>query len=101
MIMKRFLQYACLALCASFGSAFASTIERPVGYLLTTLKQIGDFHQTAATRLDIALAHWRSGDETVTAGLKSNLRAQSNHYVMATALPLPEGVGVGVGSLHC
>jgi hypothetical protein len=89
MMIKRFLTYACLALCACFGTAFASTAERPVEYLLTSLASMSDFQPTAAVRLDVALVHWRTGSETAVAGLKSNLRAEGNHFVMSSAKPQP------------
>lgn len=61
MMIKRFLSFACLAICACFGSAFASTVERPVSYMLSSLQSIGEFHGASVARLDIALVHWRSG----------------------------------------
>lgn len=89
MIMKRFLQYACLALCACLGTAFASTMDKP-SYVLSSLKSIGEFHGASVARLDIALVHWRAGGEHVTSGIASNLRAEGNHFVMDSAKPQPD-----------
>lgn len=90
MMIKRFLSIACLALCACFGTAFASAAERPVSYMLASLSSMSDFHGAAAARLDVALVHWRTGSETAVAGLKSNLRAEGNHFVMNSAKPQPD-----------
>lgn len=90
MMIKRFLSFACLALCACFGSAFGSTVERPVSYMLSSLQSIGEFHGASVARLDIALVHWRSGGEPTTTGVASNLRAEGNHFVMSSAKLQPE-----------
>jgi hypothetical protein len=89
MMIKRFLSLACLALCACFGSAFASTMDKP-SYVLSSLKSIGEFHGASVARLDIALVHWRSGGEPTTTSVASNLRAEGNHFVMSSARLQPE-----------
>lgn len=90
MMIKRFLSLACLALCACFGSAFASTIERPVSYMLYSMQSVGEFHGASVARLDIALVHWRYGGEPTTTSIASNLRAEGNHFVMSSAMLQPE-----------
>lgn len=89
MMIKRFLSIACLALCACFGSAFASTMDKP-SYVLSSLKSIGEFHGASVARLDIALVHWRSGGEPTTTSIASNLRAEGNHFVMSSAKLQPD-----------
>ena len=89
MMMKRFLTYAALAICACFGpSVFA--MERPVTYLATSFDRIGDLHATSAARLELTLTQWRTGSEGTNEALSANLRASSNHFIMATVQPLPD-----------
>ena len=52
-------------------------------------------------RLELTLAMWRTGSQTADESLASNLRASSNHFVMTSADPAPEGVGVGEGLSRC
>lgn len=88
MMIKRFLTYAALAICACFGpSVFA--LERPVSYLAASIDRMADLHATATTRLELTLAQWRTGSEGTDKALSSNLRASSNHFVMDTVQPLP------------
>lgn len=93
-MIKRWASYLALAICACFVSFPASAVERTVTYLAKTLDHIGEFHGAAMTRLELGLASWRMG---VGAGesLKSNLRAESNHFVQVTATP------VGVPDWDC
>jgi len=96
-MMMRYLKYCALALCACFGvSAFAGDLraEQPAFTLARVLASIGDFYSTSAARLELTLAQWRTGGESTDEALKSNLRASSNHFVMASAKPLPESYGL-------
>lgn len=88
-MMKRFLSYAALAICACFGpSVFA--MERPTTYLVHAFECASDLHAVSATRLELTLAQWRTGSEGTDDALSSNLRASSNHFVMSTVQPLPD-----------
>jgi hypothetical protein len=69
--------------CACFGpSTFA--MERPVSYLTASLDRMGDMHLAATARLELTLAQWRTGSEGTDQALSSNLRASSNHFIMAS-----------------
>lgn len=92
MMIKRFLSYAALALCACFGpSAFA--MERPVSYLVDVLRAVPEMHEASATRLELTLAQWRQGSEVTDSTVSSNLRASSNHFIMAS-VKVPDEPGV-------
>ncbi|WP_416425607.1 hypothetical protein RAM80_07570 [Pseudomonas sp. App30] len=96
-MMMRYLKYCALALCACFGvSAYADglRVERPAFTVARVLASIGDFYNASAARLELTLAQWRTGSESTDEALKSNLRASSNHFVMASAKPLPENYGL-------
>jgi len=96
-MMMRYLKYCALALCACFGSsAFAGvlTSDRPAWSVARTLAYVGDLYGASAARLELTLAQWRTGSESTSEGLKSNLRASSNHFVMASAKTVPDGYGL-------
>ena len=87
-LMMRYLKYCALALCACFGSsAFADvlTVHRPAFAVVRVLASVGDLYGAQAARLELTLAQWRTGGESTGEVLKSNLRASSNHFVMASA----------------
>ena|SRR3990167_7478640 len=86
-MIKRWASYLALAMCACFVSFPASAVERTVSYLAQTFDHVGEFHGAAMTRLELGLASWRTGSEN-TADLKSNLRAESNHFVQVSAAPV-------------
>jgi len=99
--MRRFTTYlgfafaACLA-CFSMG-AMAEPL-RTVSYHLASLTEP---QGVAMQRLELTLAMWRTGSQSDGQDLKSNLRASSNHFVMTSTKPEPEGVGVGEGLMRC
>jgi hypothetical protein len=86
-MIKRWASYLALAMCACFVSFPASAVERTVSYLAQTFDHVGEFHGAAMTRLELGLASWRTGGEN-TSDLKSNLRAESNHFVQVSATPV-------------
>lgn len=95
--MKRFTSYLGLALAACLScfamSAFAEPIAsayRAAHYLTAITEPQG----VAMQRLELTLAMWRTGSQSSDEGLASNLRASSNHFVMTTAKPSPDGVGL-------
>ncbi|MNC74258.1 hypothetical protein D3C75_1255770 [compost metagenome] len=71
---------------------------RTFGYQLAALAEP---QGVAMQRLELTLAMWRTGSESGTEELKSNLRASSNHFVMTSASADPEGVGIGEGLTTC
>ncbi|PYY71226.1 hypothetical protein CRX42_07360 [Pseudomonas jessenii] len=93
-MMKRLTMYlglafaACLS-CFSIG-AFAEPIRTAAHYLTAVSEPQG----VGMHRLDLTLAMWRTGIQSNDQALKSNLRASSNHFVMTSAKPAPDGVGL-------
>ncbi|ANF87157.1 hypothetical protein A7J50_3784 [Pseudomonas antarctica] len=93
--MKRMSAYLGLALAACLScfslSAFAGPIADRAAHYLTALNEP---QGVAMQRLELTLAMWRTGSQTTDESLASNLRASSNHFVMASAKPAPDGVGL-------
>jgi hypothetical protein len=86
-MMKRLSSYLGFAIAAClFCFSLPSMAEplRTVGYHLTALAEP---QGVAMQRLELTLAMWRTGSESGTEELKSNLRASSNHFVMTSAKP--------------
>lgn len=88
MMIKRWASYFALAVCALFVSFPASAVERSVTYLAQAFNEIAsELHGASMTRLELGLASWRKGSESTSESLKSNLRADSNHFVMVSTSP--------------
>jgi hypothetical protein len=86
-MMKHYLKYVVLTLCACLGStAFAGPLdfERQALTMVHVITDVGDLYGAQATRLDLTLAQWRTGSESTSEAMKSNLIASSNHFVMET-----------------
>lgn len=62
---------------------------------------MGEPQSVAFKRLELTLTAWRTGSQSSEDGLKANMRASSNHFVMTSTKPEPEGVGVGAGLSYC
>lgn len=86
MMITRYASYVALALCACFGSSFASAMERPL-YYFASIVEVGEMHSAAMARLDLTLTCWRSGGDGSDASVASNLRTESNHLVMVSVAP--------------
>lgn len=87
MVFRRFSSYVALALCFCFGSSFASAWERPMTYLVSAFDSVGEMHSSAMARMELTLASWRTGVGAGDQAQKSNMRAESNHFVMVSAVP--------------
>jgi hypothetical protein len=86
-MMKRLLTYCALACCALFATLPASAMERTATYLAQTFDRIGEMQSASMTRMELTIATWRTGSEAAADSLKSNLRADSNHFVMISTAP--------------
>lgn len=86
-MFRRFASYVAFAMCVCFGSSFASAMERPLTYLVSTFESVGEMHSSAMARMELTLASWRTGSEAGSDSLKSNMRSESNHFVMVSAAP--------------
>ena len=83
---------ACLS-CFSL-SAFAEPITSAYRTAYVSAYGLSEPQGVAMQRLELTLAMWRTGSQSTDEGLVSNLRASSNHFVMASAKPAPDGVGL-------
>ena len=96
--MKRMSAYLGLALAACLScfslSAFAEPISSAYHVSHRMAFVIGEPQGVAMQRLELTLAMWRTGSQTTDESFASNLRASSNHFVMDSAEPAPDGVGL-------
>lgn len=98
--MKRMSAYLGLALAACLScfslSAFAEPISSAYRTAYVSAYSLNEPQGVAMQRLELTLAMWRTGRQTNDESLASNLRASSNHFVMASAKPAPDGVGLNL-----
>ncbi|UXV21049.1 hypothetical protein N4P55_06750 [Pseudomonas fluorescens] len=93
--MKRMSAYLGLALAACLSCFSLSAFAEPIAYRTAHyLTAHAEPQGVAMQRLELTLAMWRTGSQTTDESLASNLRASSNHFVMASAKPAPDGVGM-------
>jgi hypothetical protein len=97
-MMKRLTSYLGLALAACLScfsmSVFAEPIRTGGNYAAHYLSALTEPQGVAMQRLELTLAMWRTGSQSGGEDLKSNLRASSNHFVMTSGKPSPDGVGL-------
>ncbi|MGN8278142.1 hypothetical protein [Pseudomonas sp. SMN5] len=93
-MMKRMSAYLGLALAACLSCFSVSALAEPVAYVYRSAVMLAGLPSVGVKRLELTLAMWRTGSQSSGEGLSSNLRASSNHFVMATASPAPDGVGL-------
>lgn len=92
--MKRLSAYLGLALAACLSCFSLTALAEPLRTVSYHLTAMTEPQGVAMQRLDLTLAMWRTGSQSSGEDLKSNLRASSNHFVMTSAKPDPEGVGL-------
>lgn len=93
-MMKRLSTYLGLALAACLSCFSLTALAEPLRTVSYHLTAMTEPQGVAMQRLDLTLAMWRTGSQSSGEDLKSNLRASSNHFVMTSAKPDPEGVGL-------
>ncbi|SDT97837.1 hypothetical protein SAMN05216237_1002 [Pseudomonas yamanorum] len=96
--MKRMSAYLGLALAACLSCFSLSAFAEPIASAYRSvhcLTALTEPQGVAMQRLELTLAMWRTGSQSADESLASNLRASSNHFVMTSAKPEPEGVGLG------
>ncbi|MCS3467102.1 hypothetical protein M2401_000823 [Pseudomonas sp. JUb42] len=91
--MRRFSTYLGLAFAACMACFSVSALAEPVLYAQRMFIAAAELPGVGLKRLDLTLAMWRTGGHATDESLKSNLRASSNHFVMSSASPVPDGVG--------
>lgn len=92
--MKRFTMYLGFALAACLSCFSFSAMAEPVVTAYHSTVASGEPQGVAFKRLELTLAMWRTGSKTADESLKTNLRASSNHFVMASAKPLDDSHGL-------
>lgn len=93
-MMKRISAYLGLALAACLSCFSLSAFAEPITSAYRAAFVMSEPQGVALQRLELTLAMWRTGSQSDGEGLKSNLRASSNHFVMSSSNPSPEGVGL-------
>jgi hypothetical protein len=99
--MRKFTTYLGLALAACLSCFSMSALAEPVAYAFRSAVMLAELPSVGMKRLELTLAMWRTGSSGAEESLKSNLRASSNHFVMASTKPEPDGIGVGAGHAFC
>ena len=99
--MRRIAMYLGFALAACLSCFSMSVLAEPVAYAYRSAVALAELPGVGLKRLELILAMWRTGSSGADESLKSNLRASSNHFVMSSTKPEPEGVGVGAGLSYC
>ena len=92
--MKRMSAYLGLALAACLSCFSLSAFAEPVAYAYRSAVMLAELPSVGVKRLELTLAMWRTGSQTTDGSLASNLRASSNHFVMASGKHAPDGVGL-------
>lgn len=100
-MMNRISAYLGLALAACLTCFSMSAFAEPLTYAYRSAVMLAELPSAGVKRLELTLAMWRTGSQSDDQDLKSNLRASSNHFVMTSTKPAPEGVGVGEGLSRC
>ena len=100
-MVKRLSAYLSLALAACLSCLSMSAFAEPLTLAYRVAYVVAEPQGVALQRMELTLAMWRTGSDTTDESLASNLRASSNHFVMTSAEPAPEGVGVGAGLSPC
>lgn len=90
----RLTRYLGLALAACLSCFSISAFAEPVAYAYRTVVMLSELPSVGVKRLELTLAIWRTGSQSTEESLASNLRASSNHFVMASAKSAPDGVGM-------
>jgi hypothetical protein len=93
-MMKRLTMYLGLAFAACLSCFSIGAIAEPIRMVERCLTAMSEPQGVAMQRLDLTLAMWRTGSQSDEQGLKSNLRASSNHFVMTSAKPASDGVAL-------
>lgn len=94
--MRKLTMYLgfALAACLSCFSFAASALAEPISHTYRSIATLVDLPGVGVKRLELTLAMWRTGSQDEHDDLASNLRASSNHFVMASTKPSPDGVGL-------
>jgi hypothetical protein len=92
--MRGLTMYLGLAFAACLSCFSLSAFAEPLVSSYRTAYVSAEPQGVALQRLELTLAMWRTGSQPSDEGMKTNLRASSNHFVMTSAKPSPDGVGL-------
>ncbi|WP_110946486.1 hypothetical protein [Pseudomonas bohemica] len=95
-MMKRLTMYLGFALAACLSCFSLTALADPVTSAYHMVRSMGEPQIVAFKRLELTLTAWRTGSQSTDEQLKSNLRASSNHFEMASAKPKPESYGLTI-----
>jgi hypothetical protein len=99
--MRKLTMFLGFALAACLSCFSMSALAQPVAYAYRSAVALAELPGVALRRMELTLVMWRTGSSPSEDSLKSNLRASSNHFVMASTKPEPDGIGVGAGLSYC
>lgn len=83
--MRRITAYLGLALAACLSCFSLSVLAEPVAYAYRSAVALAELPGVGMKRLELTLVLWRTGSGSEEGAVKSNLRASSHHFVMASA----------------
>ncbi|WP_122429916.1 hypothetical protein [Pseudomonas viridiflava] len=92
--MRKLTMYLGFALAACLSCFTLSALAQPVSYAFRSVQMLAELPSVGMKRLELTIAMWRTGSQDEHDDLASNLRASSNHFVMASAKPSRDGVGL-------
>ena len=92
--MRGLTMYLGLAFAACLSCFSLPAFAEPLASVYRTAYVSAEPQGVALHRLELTLAMWRTGSQTTDESFASNLRASSNHFVMDSAEPAPDGVGL-------
>jgi len=82
-MVKRLSACLGLALAACLSCFSMSALAEPLTRAYRVAYVMAEPQCVALQRMELTLAMWRTGSDTTDESLASNLRASSNHFVMA------------------
>jgi hypothetical protein len=91
--MRKLTMYLGFALAACLSCFSLTALAKPVSYAFRSVQMLAELPSVGVKRLELTLAMWRTGSQATDKSLASNLRASSNHFVMASAKPVPDWAG--------
>lgn len=86
MMIKRCLIYLGMAFAICLGSLTAHAEDRVV-YLTSLTFGDGGSYSAQSVKHELTLSQWRTGSQTGTESVASNLIALSNHFGLESAAP--------------
>lgn len=86
----RIMRYLGLALAACLSCFSLSAMAEPIASGYSSVRHMlamSEPQGVAFKRLELTLAQWRTECQAGSDSLKSNMRAESNHFIMVSTAP--------------